>query len=347
MADGLLGLGLQGQVERGRRSCSPPPKSRSRRSFGVAPKRGSSRTKRLTRSTKYGAGVALARWAWCAARAARPAASSASVRGDHAELDHLVEHDAAPGGGRARDGRRGRGWRATRMRPASRAAWARSSRSTAPAEVLVGGGLHAVGAVPEVDGVQVQLEDPLLGVLLLEVVGERGLLELAPHVALGVEELVLDVLLGDRRAALDDPALLGVARRRPGPPPAGRRPPWSQKRSSSMATTASCSTPGDPVEGDDLAVLLGVQGGDQRAVGGLDPRRLRARWPAGQVGGSSRSRPTVGEDDRGERDEGRPGHAGILPQRESGTGERCGCTVLTPRRPGHDPVDSRRRSAIH
>ena len=42
---------------------------------------------------------------------------------------------------------------------------------------------------------------------MLEVVGERGLADLAAHRALRAEHRVLDVLLGDRRPALEHPAL--------------------------------------------------------------------------------------------------------------------------------------------
>ena len=83
-------------------------------------------------------------------------------------------------------------------------------------EVVPGGGLDAVGAVAEVGDVEVALEDPVLGVLLLEgdgvaqladlalvgVRGGRGLLLLGVGL---VDQRQLDHLLGDRRAALDDP----------------------------------------------------------------------------------------------------------------------------------------------
>ena len=65
--------------------------------------------------------------------------------------------------------------------------------------------LHAVGAVAEVDRVQVPLQDPLLrpAARPLELPGERGLAHLAPDRLLVAVERVLDELLGDRRAALD------------------------------------------------------------------------------------------------------------------------------------------------
>ena len=74
------------------------------------------------------------------------------------------------------------------MSPASRADSARVSCVDRLAEVLLGGGRHAVGAVAEVDGVQVQLEDALLRVALLELPGEGGLGDLAVEGLLGVEQ---------------------------------------------------------------------------------------------------------------------------------------------------------------
>ena len=71
------------------------------------------------------------------------------------------------------------------------------------AEVRPGRGLDAVGAVAEVDRVEVLGEDLLLRPLARHVVGQRRLFELVEQRALllGLERL-LDELLGDRRAAL-------------------------------------------------------------------------------------------------------------------------------------------------
>ena len=82
-------------------------------------------------------------------------------------------------------------------------------------EVRLGGGADAVGAVTEVGRVQVAEEDLVLGQLPFEPGGDQGLPQLAGHVALTGRVGVLDVLLGDGRAALDDLALLEVDQRGP------------------------------------------------------------------------------------------------------------------------------------
>ena len=68
----------------------------------------------------------------------------------------------------------------------------------------------AVRAVPEVDRVQVRGQDPVLLLALLELPGERRLLQLARDGALVLDVGVLDELLRDRRAALDDRLVLDV-----------------------------------------------------------------------------------------------------------------------------------------
>ncbi len=78
-----------------------------------------------------------------------------------------------------------------------------------PAEVAPGGCLDAVGAVAEVDEVQVALEDLLLRQALLDADRQARLPDLAADrvvgggvVAGGIEQGVLDVLLGERAATL-------------------------------------------------------------------------------------------------------------------------------------------------
>ena len=75
------------------------------------------------------------------------------------------------------------------------------------AEEGVGGRLDAVRPAAEVDGVEVALEDLLLGLLLLHLQGEEGLLDLALEGALLREVEDLDVLLGDRGRTLGGVAL--------------------------------------------------------------------------------------------------------------------------------------------
>jgi hypothetical protein len=76
------------------------------------------------------------------------------------------------------------------------------------AEVRLRGRLDPVGAVAEVDRVEVVAQDPLLGPLARDLEGERGLAQLLEHGAVVLRgQRVLDELLGDRRAALDDALL--------------------------------------------------------------------------------------------------------------------------------------------
>ena len=97
------------------------------------------------------------------------------------------------------------------------------------AEVVLGSGLDAEGAVTEVGGVEVALEDPVLGVLLLQRDGVAQFLELAGVAghAVGddrclllllalrlVDQGELDQLLGDRRTTLDGPAIHLVGHQR-------------------------------------------------------------------------------------------------------------------------------------
>src|SRR4029077_12122688 len=70
-------------------------------------------------------------------------------------------------------------------------------------EVFLAGGLHAVGAVPVVDRVEIAGEDVLLAHLFVDLVRQEELAKLASQSSLGIQVQDLDVLLGDRRAALD------------------------------------------------------------------------------------------------------------------------------------------------
>src|SRR5262245_31025386 len=102
-----------------------------------------------------------------------------------------------PGGGRGDDPGERRGLPRQKL---GRAAVARTSASgVVPAEVGLRRRLDAVGALAEVDLVQVLGEDLVLVPVPLELVGERRLPELLEDRsrALGLQR-VLDELLGDR-----------------------------------------------------------------------------------------------------------------------------------------------------
>ena len=88
------------------------------------------------------------------------------------------------------------------------------------AEVGARGGLDPVGALAEVDGVQVLGQDLVLVPLALEVVGERRLAQLLEHGPRVLRlERVLDELLGDGRGALDRAAGKQVLDHRAADPP--------------------------------------------------------------------------------------------------------------------------------
>ena len=88
-------------------------------------------------------------------------------------------------------------------------------------EVGLRRGLDAVRAAAVVDGVEVVLEDLVLGLLLVDLERDEDLAGLARQRAVGGEEVVLDVLLGDRRAALG--RLAALDRHPDRPRDAGRR----------------------------------------------------------------------------------------------------------------------------
>ena len=106
--------------------------------------------------------------------------------------------------------RTGRSCRGSWMSPASSADSATVSSASGLPKYSSAAADHAVGAVAEVDGVEVQLEDALLRVALLELPGERGLGHLAVEGLVRAEQQQLHQLLGDRGAALGDLALGGV-----------------------------------------------------------------------------------------------------------------------------------------
>src|SRR5262249_10731355 len=71
-----------------------------------------------------------------------------------------------------------------------------------PAVVGLGGGLDAVGVAAEVAGVEVALEDLVLGLVLVQLDGDEEFLGLAGDRLFLGQVVVLDVLLGDGGAGL-------------------------------------------------------------------------------------------------------------------------------------------------
>ena len=70
------------------------------------------------------------------------------------------------------------------------------------AKVALGRRVHAVVVFAQVDGVQVAFQDLLLGVLVFQLHGQVGFLDLALVALLAAQDGVLDQLLGDGAAAL-------------------------------------------------------------------------------------------------------------------------------------------------
>ena len=70
------------------------------------------------------------------------------------------------------------------------------------AEIGARGGFHAVGVLAQVDLIQVDGQDLVLGEILFQAVGQDGFLHLARVAALGGQQQLLDELLGDGAAAL-------------------------------------------------------------------------------------------------------------------------------------------------
>ena len=128
--------------------------------------------------------------------------------GDVAVLDHAMEHVVAPGVGVllvAHD------VVAVRRLGQRREIGDLRQRQLVerPVEVVEGGLGHAVVARAEIDLVQIELEDALLGVGLLDAEGEDGLADLARERRLVGQQEVLGDLLGQARRALGPLARVG------------------------------------------------------------------------------------------------------------------------------------------
>src|SRR5256885_7179132 len=72
----------------------------------------------------------------------------------------------------------------------------------AMAEEAPRGGVDAIGAAAEIDAIQIELEDLVLGELALERQRQHALLDFAPEGAAVGQEDVARELLGDGRSAL-------------------------------------------------------------------------------------------------------------------------------------------------
>ena len=178
-----------------------------------------------THSTKYGALLAAAAGLPLVGEIQRIRARQAGLGvAHHRGPAHQLDHGVAPRDGALRIaarivplgplGQRRQRGRLGQVEVASRLP-----------EVLLGRRLHAVGAVAQIDLIEVQLEDAVLGVLGLDRARDLGFFELADQGLLACERLGKEIareLHGDRREPLRVPARRDVARRRR-PPPAPSR----------------------------------------------------------------------------------------------------------------------------
>ncbi len=132
-----------------------------------------------------------------------------------AQLQHLVEHGSPAGqGGLAVV--IGIGGRWGLDQPGQEGRFAQAEVGHLLPEVAGGRGADPVGAVPEVDGVEIALQDLLLAEALLQPHRQGGLGELAVYRDLRSEQDVLEVLLGDGRSALHHVLGLQIGHQRPG-----------------------------------------------------------------------------------------------------------------------------------
>ena len=121
--------------------------------------------------------------------------------GDDVVLGHAVEHVALPRPGRVRVAQ-GRVVARRLRQPGEQGDLAQVQVAGVLVEVGAGRGLHPVGALAQVDLVQVEVEDLLLGEHALDAVGENRLGQLAQVALFRGEQQAAGDLLGDGRAAL-------------------------------------------------------------------------------------------------------------------------------------------------
>ena len=154
-------------------------------------------------------------------------------------------------------------------------------------EVRARGLLDAVGAVPEVDGVEVRGENAVLAPPLLELPCERGFPHLPRERPLVPDVGVLDELLRDRRSALDDLSVSHVlpegARHSADVDPLVLEEALVLDRDDRLAHDRR-----DVVRADEDAALVATENGEDRAAvrrvdDRVDVRALRGRIEGGDL----------------------------------------------------------------
>ena len=203
---------------------------------------------------------------------------------DKTGFDHVGEH---LGGAR-----RGQLAVAGRVEPRRRLQEARDHRALVEIEpprrdpeIAVRGGVNAVGAGAQIDPVQIDFEDLVLGEPMFEPQCQQGFADFAREAPLGCQEQVLCQLLGDRAAAFDDAAGGEIGQRR------ARQP---DRVDAEMAVKPAVLGRDDRLgqigrhllQGQRLAEQIAVSR-EQTAVGGEDrdaraPLRLRQLAGVGQ-----------------------------------------------------------------
>src|SRR3990172_1280872 len=210
-------------------------------------------------------------------------------------------------------------------------------------KVEAGGHLDAVGALPEVDLIEVAFQDLVLGQAALDLQRQRHLREFAAENAFLSEEEGTGQLLGNRTAALDDLPRLQVVPHRPGD---------ADEVHATVLVEAGvfdgqhglADVPGDLGQGDRDAVLP-KEAGDQFAVGRVDAGRLAGRAvDAGDVGqvapgnGDHDPRADAQGDERREHQTGENGQQGRdapAPRGTTGRGTAAAMLRLSGRTRGH------------
>ena len=154
-------------------------------------------------------------------------------------------------------------------------------------EVRLRRGLDAVGATAVVDRVEVVLEDLVLALLLVDLDGDDDLLELPGQRAVRREEVVLHVLLGDRRAAALDVGARAAPARPSGRCRSGRSRGWCRSRGPPPRARPSGRGPGPsraaPTRGCPRPRRAGPARSCRRRSRRSRPGRWRGRW-AGAAG---------------------------------------------------------------